>query len=305
MTSSVASAHDADLVAVQLSVGEGGVVTQRMSLSPATLSLLIPRASTESPELDELREAIEAGVWGEVVLSAQGLRCPLMDSTAALHQGSVELSANFRCGAGPLRIDFRFLAILPPNYRVSLRSTDAPPQFAQGNFTALWISLPAAAPIDSRFLGGLAAGAQRAFNWGALVSVWALLMAIGSWPTGKHALMVLLGAAVLASSLGANVELLPVVLVLLALGLFVPRIPVNLWAMLLGGALGARSEGHDAVSLLGWAVGLLGVLAPGGMVALSVAVMLRRRPRVLRWVKWGMVLLMVGVALSAARGVWW
>jgi hypothetical protein len=117
--------------------------------------------------------------------------------------------------------------------------------------------------------------------------------------------MMLLGAAVLANSLGANVELLPVVLVLLALGLFVPRIPVNLWAMLLGGALGARSEGHDAVSLLGWAVGLLGVLAPGGMVALSVAVMLRRRPRVLRWVKWGMVLLMVGVALSAARGVWW
>jgi hypothetical protein len=243
LVASVALAHDADVVFVWPQA-QDAFLTEAMTLTAATVLRLAPidtdgDFALSQQELDEGRPALEAGVWSQAPILAQGRRCQLESSHALLRAGYVELGAQFSCAAGERRQDFRFLSVLPPNYRVVLGRTgqsETSRPAAQGPFSVL--TLPAESePVanSQQFLSGMQWGAVSAMRlqWVGLVTLascwrrrrtWALALAImvaavfgASFVLGSDELALRLGRAAGATAGLSAVALLAVPLMSLVL----------------------------------------------------------------------------------------
>src|SRR5688572_25086218 len=97
-----ASAHDADVVYVQLSGPDHAQLHELVTLTAGTLSLLAPvdadgDGALSQADLDARADAIKAGVWDQMPLQAD-LPCSRSDERAQVREGYVELSARFACG---------------------------------------------------------------------------------------------------------------------------------------------------------------------------------------------------------------
>ncbi len=145
-----ARAHDADVISVLTTAERSGALEQHVTMTPATAVLLAPLdadgdSTLTQRDLDTRSLSLTAGVWEQMRLEAAGAPCTRSGEGAVLHEGYVELFARFVCGPGELRQSFRFLSILPPNYRVVLSSqvegarTQA---FAQGALSTVTLARP-------------------------------------------------------------------------------------------------------------------------------------------------------------------
>jgi hypothetical protein len=223
-------------------------------------------------------------------LSAAGLPCTRSGEAAFAREGLVELQARFRCVAGDLRQDFRFLRVLPANYRVTVSSRFEAGRgtvFAQGSLTSVSIARPAlprewSVPALRR---GLGEGLSLFFTLGILAGLAALGFAFKSWTRALQALP-LIGAGVV---LGAFLPLpgpAPVVLGLTAIALAWWRSEVPLAACgVFGVVLGLHAGGQVAAEALGAAGGLAGPGLLGVLAAAAVgqAAQRRRWGGVVRW----------------------
>src|SRR5215470_11838805 len=134
-------AHSADVIYLQVQWGANpGQLSERVTMTVGTLLLLIPSASKALRQptqtaLDEQRTAIEAGVWNDMPLRADGQVCSREGTRAFLREGYVELLADFRCGSGVLAQEFKVLSLLPANYQVVVENLRAnpPQQFADAD----------------------------------------------------------------------------------------------------------------------------------------------------------------------------
>ncbi|XXF81000.1 HupE/UreJ family protein [Myxococcaceae bacterium GXIMD 01537] len=119
-----ASAHDADIIYAQARRApepDAGQVRERLTLTGATLGLLLPGAlegGVTQAALDGRSAALAAGLWDGVPLTAGGAPCQREAHAARVREGFIELTARFQCPPGPLRQTFGVLARLPANYRV-------------------------------------------------------------------------------------------------------------------------------------------------------------------------------------------
>jgi len=321
-----AAAHDADIVYVQAVQGRAeGALSEVATLTAGALGLLAPvdadgDGQLTQADLDARGPALRAGVWEQMPLSAGGQRCERLAERAALREGFVELTADFRCGPGELRQDFRFLAVLPTNYRVVVGSQiegERGRAFAQGTFTALTIPRPAppGAWSAERFLGGVDDGLRRALVLDALAFL-ALVFLVGSrWRAlalqGLVALAGLAAASFLEVREPGPALALGLAAVAIAAGARTPAISqlqqaARLGAALLGGlGLGARGGGGPWPTCLGLAAGSAAVLLGAFAVAGPVGRMLARRPRAARlgpWVLAALALFSLGFRVSGLPG---
>ncbi|MFZ5439145.1 MAG: HupE/UreJ family protein, partial [Myxococcota bacterium] len=174
LVAGVASAHDADVVYVLAKQGPGRLV-ETVTLTGASLALLVPidadgDALLTQADLDAKQKALRIGVWDEMPLSAGGRRCAVLETRAWLREGFVELEGTFDCGEGELRQDFRFLRVLPANYRVVLGSQlegeAAGRGFAQGSMTSVTVPRPPppGAWDGSQFRAGFDGGVRRGLS---------------------------------------------------------------------------------------------------------------------------------------------
>lgn len=273
----VASAHDADVIFVVARPD----LSQLVTLTPGTLSLLAPIDADgdgvlSQTDLDQKAKALRAGFWDEVPLSAGGKPCRLLETSAVLKEGVVELRGRWDCPPGPLSQDFRILRVLATNYRVALSAEGegAPTSFAQGSFSRL------AVPRQSTHQLGLGARALiQEFSMDVL-AVWAATI----WAfarRGRRAAALALIAVALASWL--PLPWLPATVLMLAAGggAVGLRSPPYVLAVLLGAAVGFR-QGHEAwiqgaatvLVLAIWSVGVLGFghwLASGSPRRIEIA----------------------------------
>jgi len=121
-----ADAHDADVIFVELAKGPGDTFAERMTMTAATLGLLAPvdadgDGELTQKDLDARRDAVRVGVWDQALLTP----CTRANETATLEPGYVALTAQFTCGPGELTQDFRWLMVLPSNYRVVMGQQQA------------------------------------------------------------------------------------------------------------------------------------------------------------------------------------
>jgi hypothetical protein len=168
LVAGAASAHDADVIFVELAKGPGDTFAERMTMTAATLGMLAPvdadgDGELTQKDLDARRDAVRLGVWDQALLTP----CTRANETATLEPGYVALTAQFTCGEGELTQDFRWLMVLPSNYRVVMGQ-----QQADATLRTLHIARPGAmkAPAEGRF--GL-----PVIAWGVLVSALAALLA--------------------------------------------------------------------------------------------------------------------------------
>ncbi|MDP1824533.1 MAG: hypothetical protein Q8L48_14860 [Archangium sp.] len=319
-----ARAHDADVIyALVKHGGQPGVLVESVTLTPATLAFLAPLdadgdGALSQADLDAKHKALEVGFWDEVPLVAAGKRCGLLEAKASLREGFVELVGQFNCGEGELRQDFRILRVLPTNYRVVLGSQldgEAPStslgvtgarSFAQGSLTTIAVPRPPApgAWDAAGFRRELAQGVTRGLSIEVLAALFGVLLAIGAWRRGLiGAALILLGAA-----LGSWASLdwwPPTILMLLVLGGAAAfKSPPLIVPALLGLAIGTREGGGPWPACLGLGAGTAVVLLFASPIALAVGVMLQRRPRALRVVRWVPLLVGVGAVVVHARLSW-
>ena len=118
-------AHDADIVYAQIARGADGLVTEQLTMTDNTLLQLAPIDAdgdglVSGDELSHGTDAIAAGIWDELPLSAQKGPCTRQSMQAGQKDNYLALSATFRCGEGELSQTFRILSVLPPTYRVVL-----------------------------------------------------------------------------------------------------------------------------------------------------------------------------------------
>lgn len=302
----VAHAHDADVVYVLAKQGPGRLV-ETVTLTGASLGLLVPIDADgdgllTQADLDAKQKALRVGVWDEMPLSAGGRRCTVLEARAWLREGFVELEGTFDCGEGELRQDFRFLRVLPANYRVVLGSQlegeTAGRGFAQGSMTSVTVPRPPppGAWDGSQFRLGLDAGLRRGGSALGLLAVLSLLLGVGSWRRGVPALG-LLGVGLLVGGVVATDALPPLALLALAvIGSAAVKEPPVVLSVLGGLALGALGGGGPWPAVLGLGVGAVCIAAPAGLIAVAAGVMLRRRAPVDRWVR-------AAVALGAVAAV--
>ena len=311
-----ARAHDADVIyALVRHGGQPGVLAESVTLTPATLSFLAPLdadgdGALSQADLDAKHKALKAGFWDDVPLVAGGKPCELLEARALLREGFVELVGQFRCGEGELRQDFKILRVLPTNYRVVLGSQlDGEARgrgFAQGSLTTVPVPRP---PVPgawdpSGFRRALDQGVQRGLSVEVLAALLGVLLAIGVWRRGLLA-AALIGLAAVLGSVASLDWWPPTILMLLVLGGSAAfRSPPLIVPVLLGLAIGLREGGGPWPVCLGLGLGTLLVLLFAAPVALAAGVMLQRRPRVVRVVRWVPLLVGVGAVVVHARLSW-
>jgi hypothetical protein len=194
-----AHAHDADIIYARVSRGDGGAVSERVTLNERvtltadTLGLLIPlpegAGALTQRDLDDRRAALEVGVWDAMPISGSETPCAREGAGAVLREGYVELTARFRCPEGELRQTFRLLSILPRNYKVILASEEEPSaqHFAQGIEQTLSLPAPGKAAgtheaSPAGFTGWVLLGVQHIFTgYDHLCFLLALLLVGGTW----------------------------------------------------------------------------------------------------------------------------
>lgn len=308
----LAEAHDADVIYAHLTlVGHGAPLLETVTLTADTLRLLAPidvdgDQLVTQEELTARAEALRLGVWGDVPLAAAGQACTLGATQAWLRAGFIELKAEWACGEGELRQDFKILRVLPANYRVvlgtQLDGEQGGKRFAQGPMSALTIPRPAppgawdGAAFSSGFDQGLSRVGQPAW-WAA---VWALLMGLTAWRRSAIASALLL-VAVLAGSfvdVGA-VPPLALLIVLSFASVALAETPIVL--PLLGGlALGALGGGGGVSASVGLGAGSVLLTLPLAAGGVAVGRMLQRRAATWRVVKW----FFPAVTLLGAARLW-
>jgi hypothetical protein len=121
LVSVTAHAHDADVIFVELAAGQGGAYAERVTMTAATLGQLAPvdadgDGQLTQADLDARKDALRLGVWEQAKLTP----CTRSNETARLEPGYVELTAQFQCAEGELSQEFRWLMVLPSNYRVQM-----------------------------------------------------------------------------------------------------------------------------------------------------------------------------------------
>ncbi len=302
LVSGVARAHDADIIYVLADAREAQVI-ETLTLTASTLGQLAPVDADHDGELsqrdlDARTDALRAGVWDQLPLTAAATPCTRAPTeTARLREGFIELRAEYACGPGELRQNYKILSVLPANYRVVLGSqsdAELSHSFAQGTLTHLTVPRVTAASgprVGSLFQEGFA----RCFTLDVLGCVVLLLISVTSWRAAAGLGVVLLGSLI---SVPAMVG--PLVLGLAALGCVVPRASrrVDLIALLVGLGVGVHGGGAglslDTLALFaGTVLGLALVCTPAALVGR----MLRRRPA---WLFRAQLGLMVAVLFSVA-----
>jgi len=304
-----AIAHDADLLYARLEQGAGpGFLDEVITLTASTLAQLGPfdvdaDGVISQADLDASQDALRAGVWDEVPLTAAGAPCRREREHARLDEGFITLEATFRCGEGELRQDFKVLRVLPTNYRVVLGSQldgERGRRYAQGQFTALEISRPhPRGALDAeRVSAGFDAGLKGLFALDTFSLLGLLFLTAGSFRhAAQRAFAIVLGA--LAALAGVSLIPLSVVASGATLVLGVRPGLAARWAALVALGLGvslALRAGHGGLaagmgfwlSVLALCPVLVGVLTPLGRI-------LARRPAAQRRVR----LALSAVALSA------
>ena len=133
-----AHAHDADVIFVELSSGEGGAVAERVTMTAQTLAMLAPvdadgDGQLTQADLDARADALRLGVWEQAKLSP----CTRSNETATLKPGYIELTARFACEHGELSQEFKWLQVLPSNYRVQMGN-----QVADSTMRTLHVGAP-------------------------------------------------------------------------------------------------------------------------------------------------------------------
>ena len=315
LTGLAARAHDADVIYVLVKQGpQPDLLVESVTLTGATLAFLAPLDADgdgllSQGDLDAKGKALRAGFWDETPLTAAGQTCTLLETRAWLREGFVELQGELRCGEGELRQDFKILRVLPANYRVVLGSQlDGEGRgrgFAQGSLTTVPVPRPPASGSwdAGAFRRALDQGLERGLSPEALAALFALMLALGGWRKGLVATALML-AAVAAGS-GVPLEWWPpTVLMLLIAGACGWKIPPMVVPLLLGAAIGAREGGGGWPVILGLALGTMLVLVFASPVALALGVMLQRRPKALRVVRWVPTLVVAAVMASRARLSW-
>jgi hypothetical protein len=109
------------VIFVELAAGQGGAYAERVTMTAATLGQLAPvdadgDGQLTQSDLDARKDALRLGVWDQAKLTP----CTRSNETAELKPGYVELTAQFQCTEGELSQEFRWLMVLPSNYRVQL-----------------------------------------------------------------------------------------------------------------------------------------------------------------------------------------
>ncbi|MDP3151881.1 MAG: hypothetical protein Q8N23_04390 [Archangium sp.] len=310
-----ARAHDADVIYVLVKQGpQPDVLVESVTLTGATLAFLAPLDADgdgllSQGDLDAKGKALRAGFWDEAPLTAAGQTCALLETKAWLREGFVELQGELRCGEGELRQDFKILRVLPSNYRVVLGSQlDGEGRgrgFAQGSLTTVPVPRPPAPGSwdAGAYRRALEQGLERGLSPEVLAALCALMLALGAWRKGLIAMALLLVAVAVSS--GAPLEWWPPsVLMLLIAAACGWKIPPMVVPLLLGAAIGAREGGGGWPVSLGLALGSVLVLVFASPVALALGVMLQRRPKVLRVVRWVPTLVVVAAMASRARLSW-
>lgn len=311
-----AQAHDADVLYARLEPGPPGTLIEIVTLTNATLALLAPVDANDDgvltqADLDARADALKAGVWSDMPLSAGGVACTRSDEAAQLEDGFVALTARWRCPEeGDLRQDFKVLRVLPTNYRVVLGSQldgERGRRFAQGVFTALEVPRPRPPGLfdGDRLRRGLEQGARDNGVVEALALMLLLFLTAGSFQRGGLRLGLLLLGALPILSGRAVPPAVPVLLAVSAVGVafLVQRRALLADSAVVAGGLGlALRAGLPSWSdRLGWLAGLL--LLGAGALALGVpgGRLLARRPRPFAVIKLALVLLVlfsVGLRLA-------
>ncbi|MBI3183843.1 MAG: HupE/UreJ family protein [Myxococcales bacterium] len=188
---SAAAAHDADIIYAQLGRAEGAEeVAEVCTLTAATLQSLAPVDADRDGEISEAeleagREAIEAGVWEWMPLTAAESPCHRTGSEALLRETYVELRARYHCGPGELKQTFRVLSVLPAAYRVVLGSVvegERGQLFAQGHQQTLIIPAKGRARRVSGLWSWIELGVFHIFTGVDHVCfLIALLLVAGGW----------------------------------------------------------------------------------------------------------------------------
>ncbi len=294
-----AQAHDADVIFVDARpMPKEGRWKEVVTLSVETLALLIPLDADGDQTLSQAdlvakEKALRVGFWDQAPLTSAGKVCSLDKSNARLEQGVIQLEGEFTCAQGIPRQDFRFLQILPPNYKVVVGSSSGgrTPAVAQGALSTL--SLIAAPGPDAGVLTSLRAGLFRSVALEGVAALMGLLFALATLRQRLTAVLLAVGTAFIGSwwSLGWWPPTLFLVLLGVQVGAKTSFPPIV--APLFGAAIGLRSEGGSA---LGTSLALL-LVSP---LAFAGAWWLRRQStiRVTQWVPLGLILL--GVALHAS-----
>lgn len=313
---SMARAHDADVIYVSLHPGPAPDRFQVVAtLTPASLGLLAPVDADgdqvlSQSDLDTRRRAVALGFWDEVPLIAAGVRCERLEESASLREGFVELRALVRCGPGELRQDFKILRVLPPNYRVVLGSQLAGEAQGRGVAQGALSTLPVPRPSPpgqwspGHFRGAFDAGVRRGLAPEFLAALAGVLLLVGGWRRGA----VLSAAALLGVGLGSWVDAgfwSPTVLVLLvAAGAALSSRPPWVLPLLVGVSAGARGGGGSWSEVLGLSAGTALVFAAAAPLAVTLGVLLARRPELLRLVRWVPLGIALGAVVMAARLSW-
>lgn len=298
LAGSAAMAHDADVIYAQLSHA-GDALLEAVTLTPGALAELAPLdadgdGTLTQADLDARQAALKAGVWDDAPLTAGGQPCTRSAETAVLKEGYVALEARFRCGEGELRQDFRFLRVLPPNFRVALGSQfdgeRGASGFAAGGATSITL------PRPGRFSGSTWAsaverGLERGARASSLLALVAVLVSMGSLGRGLRALGLGLAGMIAGVWLEAPALVVAVGLALLSTVMTFVRedAPVGVGA-LLGVGLGLSLGGGGFPSALGAVGGALVLWIPVGVGGAALALMLRRRARLWRWARWALPL---------------
>ena len=118
--------HDADVIFAQVEPLNDGGFVEHLTLTADALGLLAPvdvnrDGMLTQEELWESEPSIRAGVWGDTVVRAEGQPCPLGRTRATLTPTVVVLDAEFACPAQVVEQTFRFLSVLPANFRVTVK----------------------------------------------------------------------------------------------------------------------------------------------------------------------------------------
>lgn len=152
----VAQAHVADEIVVTL---DEAALTETITMTAETLSMLAPvdadgDGELTQADLDARKEALKVGVWDQAKLEP----CTRAAETAWLEPGYVALKAVFTCREGELSQEFRWLMVLPPNYRVIFGS-----QVAKGDTRTLHVPraakrAPAARVTTATWVWGVIGG---------------------------------------------------------------------------------------------------------------------------------------------------
>jgi hypothetical protein len=305
-----ARAHDADVVAVTVVEPVSGRVSEVVTLTGGTLSLLA-RVDVDGDQvlsqadLEAAAPAIGSGVWNDMPLMAAGVPCARGATRAVLAEGYVTLEAAFSCGPGELRQDFRWLRVLPANYRVAVRRGEGrEPSFLQGPSTSLTISREQLPPVwFDEVARGFDAGVLRVIVLDVLACLLVLGFAASDWKAGLQFLAITVAAVVAGSLVAGPTPVVSAALVAIAIGLagWSDRRHWT-WALLLGLAIGARDGGGALAFGVALGLGSAMIVLPTGITGIAVGQILSRRPRaiaVARWVMAALVAFGVGFRLMS------